>query len=85
MTPPGENKEGRAGRYVAQPTGYRAFTPTPLPPEPPLDLGGHLRDLLSEADGCKPVLGRLRNANVFSRVMSFVIAGTKRFGTTMTV
>ena len=22
----------RAGRYVAQPTGYRAFIPAPLPP-----------------------------------------------------
>jgi len=38
-----------------------------------------------EADGCKPVLGRLRSANVSSRVMSFVIAGTKRCGTTITV
>lgn len=23
----------RAGRYVKQPTGYRAFIPTPLPPD----------------------------------------------------
>ncbi len=26
----------RAGRYVQQLTGYRAFIPKPLPPEPPL-------------------------------------------------
>ena len=26
----------RAGRYVAQPSGYRAFLPAPLPPEPPI-------------------------------------------------
>jgi hypothetical protein len=24
----------RAGRYVQQPTGYRAFLPAPLPPQP---------------------------------------------------
>ena len=37
-----------------------------------------------EAVGCKP-LGRFRRAIVFSRVISFVIAGTKRCGTTITV
>ena len=55
----GKNKEGRAGRYVAQPAGYRAFIPAPLPPDPPVDLGGLLRDLLSEADYA---LGRLDGA-----------------------
>jgi Fic family protein len=29
----------RAGRYVRQPSGYRAFLPAPLPPDPPLELG----------------------------------------------
>lgn len=46
----------RAGRYVTQPTGYRAFIPAPLPPEPPLELGGELPSLLSAADRA---LGRL--------------------------
>ena len=46
----------RAGRYVRQPTGYRAFMPTPLPPDPALDLGGELTGLLSQADRA---LGRL--------------------------
>jgi len=46
----------RAGRYLAQPTGYRAFIPAPLPPEPPLALGGKLTELLSQADRA---LGRL--------------------------
>jgi hypothetical protein len=27
----GENKQSRAGRYVQQPAGYRAFIPAPLP------------------------------------------------------
>ncbi len=54
-----ENKAHRAGRYVQQSTGYKAFIPAPLPPEPPVDLGGPLRDLLSQADYS---LGRLDGA-----------------------
>lgn len=51
---------GRAGRYVRQPAGYRAFIPAPLPPEdPPLALGPDLQGLLSEADHS---LGRLDGA-----------------------
>jgi Fic family protein len=46
----------RAGRYISQPTGYRAFMPAPLPPEPALDMGGELPGLLSAADRA---LGRL--------------------------
>lgn len=49
----------RAGRYVAQVSGYRAFMPAPLPPEPPIDLEGSLRNLLSRADR---MLGRLDGA-----------------------
>jgi Fic family protein len=40
----------RAGRYVQQSTGYRAFLPEPLPPQPPIDYDGELRTLLSNAD-----------------------------------
>jgi Fic family protein len=40
----------RSGRYVQQPTGYRAFIPTPLPPDPPLKFDGELITLLSDAD-----------------------------------
>lgn len=47
---------GRAGRYVRQPTGYRAFVPAPLPPDPTVRLDGELRVLLSQADRA---LGRL--------------------------
>lgn len=49
----------RAGRYLQQPPGYRAFIPAPLPPDPPLDLSGPLRERLSEADYA---LGRLDGA-----------------------
>ncbi|MCU0775155.1 MAG: Fic family protein, partial [Ideonella sp.] len=40
----------RAGRYVQQSTGYKAFVPAPLPPDPPLALTGELQTLLSNAD-----------------------------------
>jgi len=46
----------RAGRYVKQPTGYRAFIPAVLPPDPPIVLDGELTRLLSDADRA---LGRL--------------------------
>lgn len=46
----------RAGQYIRQTTGYSAFIPAPLPPEPPLQLTGDLHRLLSSADRA---LGRL--------------------------
>ena len=46
----------RAGRYMAQPTGYRAFIPAALPPTPPIHMEGELQSLLSLADRA---LGRL--------------------------
>jgi Fic family protein len=46
----------RAGKYVDQPTGYRAFVPNPLPPEPKIQYDEDLITLLSNADRA---LGRL--------------------------
>jgi Fic family protein len=46
----------RAGRYVRQTAGYRAFLPSPLPPVPAVDLSGALQRRLSDADRA---LGRL--------------------------
>jgi Fic family protein len=48
--------EPRAGRYVNQLEGYRAFIPRPLPPVPPVDYDDEMLTLLSEADRA---LGRL--------------------------
>lgn len=48
--------EGRAGRYQRQVRGYRAFVPTPLPPDPPVLMAGEIQRLLSQAD---LALGRL--------------------------
>lgn len=50
------NRSERAGRYVRQPSGYRAFIPAMLPPDPPLNLSGQLGTLLSRSD---LALGRL--------------------------
>jgi Fic family protein len=52
-------REGRAGRHVLQPAGYRAFIPMALPPDPPLDIDDELWDLLSRADRA---VGRLDGA-----------------------
>lgn len=46
----------RAGTYQNQPTGYRAFIPAPLPPDPPIAIDDELQALLSKADRA---LGRL--------------------------
>ena len=46
----------RAGRYIKQLSGYRAFIPEALPPQPPVQITDKLQHLLSEADRA---LGRL--------------------------
>ena len=46
----GADDRGRAGRYVLQPAGYRAFVPAPLPPRPPIRMTGTMQALLSAAD-----------------------------------
>jgi Fic family protein len=50
------NRSSRAGAYLPQPTGYRAFIPAPLPPAPPIRLTPTLQLMLSDADRA---LGRL--------------------------
>ena len=40
----------RSGAYIQQQTGYKAFIPNPLPPNPPLKIEGDLQNLLSKAD-----------------------------------
>ena len=46
----------RAGRYIQQPARFRAFIPSPLPPEPPIVVSPEMQVLLSKADRA---LGRL--------------------------
>jgi len=58
MDQPGQHN--RAGRYIRQPTGYRAFIPSPLPPEPPVRITKELAEALSQAD---LAIGRLDGAS----------------------
>lgn len=49
VAPTSTSNATRAGRYIQQPSGYRAFFPNPLPPEPAVDFGT-LTDVLSHAN-----------------------------------
>lgn len=49
----------RAGQYVEQMAGYKAFIPNPLPPTPEIIMDQEMWDLLSQADRA---LGRLDGA-----------------------
>lgn len=40
----------RSGHYQVQPTGYTAFIPKDLPPQPPLDIGENSRQWLVSAE-----------------------------------
>lgn len=53
------SSQHRAGRYLTQLTGYRAFIPAPLPPTPEIDVDSAMLQLLSRADRA---LGRLDGA-----------------------
>ncbi|MFO1104236.1 MAG: Fic family protein [Methylocystis sp.] len=50
------NLSDRSGKYALQPSGYKAFLPAPLPPDPPVEIDSEMQWLLSEADRA---LGRL--------------------------
>ncbi len=81
-------RPGRAGRYQTQRTGYRAFTPTPLPPDPPVARDAEMDDLhfkaalaLGKLDGAA---GSLPNPDLFvfmyvrkEAVLSSQIEGTQ--------
>ena len=52
----GTGLSDRAGKYVRQITGYNAFIPKNLPPDPPIKMNQEMWTLLSQAD---MALGRL--------------------------
>ncbi len=51
-----QGEQARSGRRIRQASGYSAFIPSPLPPQPPIAVTGELQALLSKADR---ELGRL--------------------------
>jgi hypothetical protein len=59
----------RAARFVKQPGGHTAFVPAPLPPDPPIEIAGHLPELLARASlalgRLHGVTGILPNPDVF--------------------
>lgn len=60
----------RAGTYISQPTGYRAFIPADLPPDPPIQMDATLIKLLSDADRA---LGRLNGVATILRNLPVLI------------
>jgi hypothetical protein len=40
----------RSGQYLPQPSGYKAFIPSPLPPIPLIKIDKDLNQLLSDAN-----------------------------------
>lgn len=61
----------RSGQYILQPTGYKAFIPSPLPPSPPLKMDGSLAQLLSDAN---IALGRLDTMGYLLPNVNHIIA-----------
>ena len=51
-----ESSSTKAGKYITQAAGYKAFIPAPLPPDPPIAWDDELQNILSKAD---MALGRL--------------------------
>lgn len=69
-------KEQRAGKYVSQSTGYKAFIPKALPPDPPIVRDEELDALLSQADRA---LGRLDGATSILPNPDFFVAMYVRY------
>ena len=61
----------RSGQYIQQPTGYKAFIPTPLPPAPPIQLDEPTHSLLSDAS---VALGRLDTMGYLLPNLDHIIA-----------
>ncbi len=50
--------DNRAGTYIKQSTGYKAFIPKPLPPDPPIILNAELQNLLRITEEFTPIQTR---------------------------
>lgn len=61
----------RSGQIIMQPTGYKAFIPSSLPPAPPINMEGSIQKLLSEAN---IALGRLDTLRYLQPNVEHIIA-----------
>src|ERR1700733_3292272 len=61
----------RSGQYVSQINGYKAFIPSPLPPNPPIKMDESMNQLLSEAN---IALGKLDTLGCLLPNIDYIIA-----------
>ena len=61
----------RSGQYISQLSGYKAFIPSPLPPNPPVKIDESMNELLSEAN---IALGRLDTMGYLLPNIDYIIA-----------
>lgn len=61
----------RSGNWITQPTAYKAFIPSPIPPNPPIQYDDELHKVLSEAD---IALGRLDTTTYFLPTIEHLLA-----------
>jgi len=61
----------RSGKYITQPSEYKAFIPSPLPPEPPLKIDHVLNQLLEDAN---IAIGRLDTMGHLLPNIEYIIA-----------
>lgn len=61
----------RSGTYINQPTGYKAFIPSPLPPNPTIVMDEQINHLLSDAN---IALGRLDTMGLLLPNVNHIIA-----------
>lgn len=66
----------RSGRYVTQLTGYKAFVPTPLPPQPPINVSSELQALLEKATSLVAQLNTM--ANLLPNIDLFIAMYVKK-------
>lgn len=61
----------RSGQYISQLSGYKAFIPNRLPPNPPVEIDESMNELLSEAN---IALGRLDTMGYLLPNIDYIIA-----------
>lgn len=61
----------RSGGYILQPTDYKAFIPSPLPPIPAIQIDGEMHNLLTQANYA---IGKLDTIAILLPNLEYIIA-----------